>query len=283
MSPIRQRQMRVHHVESDLENHDRGLDYDLPRLIGRRGLLTLAIGAGAATVAGCSIAAQTGSASPASTASSTGSDVDLEQIPEETAGPYPGDGSNGVNVLDDSGIVRSDITTSFDTSTTRADGVPLSITMTILDESNGDAPLSGAAVYLWHCNIDGQYSMYSRSISQENYLRVVQQTDASGQVTFASVFPAAYDGRWPHIHFEVYPSLAQATSSINKIATSQMALPEEACQTVYATSGYEQSSRNLSQTSLDRDNVFGDGYDLQIPTVSGSVTNGLTLEFACSV
>ena len=28
--------MRIDHRESDLENHDRGLDYDLPRLLQRR-------------------------------------------------------------------------------------------------------------------------------------------------------------------------------------------------------------------------------------------------------
>ena len=32
------------------------------------------------------------------------------EIPEETSGPYPGDGSNGANVLTESGIVRRDIT-----------------------------------------------------------------------------------------------------------------------------------------------------------------------------
>ena len=33
-------------------------------------------------------------------------------IPEETAGPFPGDGSNGPDVLTESGVVRSDITTT---------------------------------------------------------------------------------------------------------------------------------------------------------------------------
>ena len=33
-------------------------------------------------------------------------------IPEETAGPFPGDGTNGPDVLTESGVVRSDITTS---------------------------------------------------------------------------------------------------------------------------------------------------------------------------
>lgn len=111
------------------------------------------------------------------------------------------------------------------------------ITMTILDDSSSDRPLVGAAVHLWHCDIDGAHSMSSAAITEENYLRGVQETDASSQVSFTSIFPAAYDGRWPHIHFEVYPSLAQATSSTTKIATSQMALPEVACRAVYASAG----------------------------------------------
>jgi len=93
-------------------------------------------------------------------------------------------------------------------------------------------------------------------------------------VTFTSIFPACYSGRWPHIHFEVYPSLAKATNSSNKIATSQMALTEEASSGVYATAGYEQSVSNLSRVTLDSDNVFGDGYDLQIPEMTGDATRG---------
>ena len=93
---------------------------------------------------------------------------------------------------------------------------------------------------------------------------------------FTTIFPACYSGRWPHIHFEVYPSLAKATNSANKIATSQMALPEATAKAVYATNGYEQSVSNLSRVSLASDNVFSDGYDLQMPTVKGdppAVTN----------
>ncbi len=104
-----------------------------------------------------------------------------------------------------------------------------------------------------------------RGDPDENYLRGVQEADADGEVTFTTIFPACYSGRWPHIHFEVYPSLAKATNSANKIATSQIALPEDACNAVYATAGYEQSVQNMSQVSLDSDNVFSDGYDLQLP------------------
>jgi len=86
-----------------------------------------------------------------------------------------------------------------------------------------------------------------------------------------------------HIHFEVYPSLAKATNSSNKIATSQMALPEAASKAVYATAGYEQSVPNLGRVSLDSDNVFGDGYDLQVPEVTGDAASGYRLSFSCAV
>ena len=88
----------------------------------------------------------------------------------------------------------------------------------------------------------------------------MQETDANGTVTFTSIFPGAYSGRWPHIHFEVYPSLDEATPAGTKLATSQIALPEDACKLVYATAGYEQSVANLAQTSLATDMVFSDGW-----------------------
>jgi protocatechuate 3,4-dioxygenase beta subunit len=272
--------VRIDHREKDLENHDRGLDYDLPRLLGRRGLLKLVAGAGLAgagliTLGACADTTSTADTGPAqggrppqggpgggAAQPTQTSDTANGEIPEETSGPYPGDGSNGANVLTQSGIVRRDITSSFGSSTTKAEGVPLGITMTINDFANNKSPLAGAAVYLWHCDREGRYSLYSQDISNENYLRGVQETDDGGQVKFDTIFPACYSGRWPHIHFEVYPSLAKATNSANKIATSQMAMPEVTAKAVYATSGYEQSVRILSQVSLDSDNVFSDGYDL---------------------
>ena len=100
------------------------------------------------------------------------------------------------------------------------------------------AAKTGAAVYLWHCDREGQYSLYSRAVTAENYLRGVQETDSTGTVTFTSIFPACYSGRWPHIHFEVYSSVADATSSGPIVKTSQIALPKETCDAVYATDGY---------------------------------------------
>jgi protocatechuate 3,4-dioxygenase beta subunit len=102
----------------------------------------------------------------------------------------------------------------------------------------------------------------------------VQATDNAGTVRFASIFPAAYSGRWPHIHFEVYPSLAKAAASADRLKTSQLALPEDACDAVYATDGYATSVRNLAQTSLTTDMVFRDGHAGQLATVTGGVPAG---------
>lgn len=66
------------------------------------------------------------------------------------------------------------------------------------DAATGDAA-KGAGVYLWHCDRDGNYSLYSQAAANENYLRGAQEADAGGTVTFQSIFPACYSGRWPHI------------------------------------------------------------------------------------
>jgi protocatechuate 3,4-dioxygenase beta subunit len=111
-------------------------------------------------------------------------------------------------------------------------------------------------------------------VTNENYLRGVQATDSSGVVEFTSIYPACYAGRWPHIHFEVYPGVAAAAGDGSKLATSQVALPADVSAAVYATSGYEASVRNFAQVSLATDMVFSDGAELETPTVSGSVADG---------
>jgi protocatechuate 3,4-dioxygenase beta subunit len=270
----------------DLEDHDRGLVFDLVTLDRRRVLELLGLGGVSATlftIAGCGPTGSTDSPSSAAASPSAATGASCAIIPEETAGPYPGDGSNGPNVLAESGVVRSDIRSSFGSSTTVAEGIPLTIQLTIQDGADC-APLAGAAVYLWHCDRDGNYSLYSDAVSGENYLRGVQAADDNGMVTFTSIFPACYAGRWPHIHFEIYPSLDLATNEANKIATSQVALPQDACDAVYATDGYAQSVRNMTRVNLASDNVFGeDGGAQQLGTVSGSVSAGYTVALTVPV
>jgi protocatechuate 3,4-dioxygenase beta subunit len=231
------------------------------------GTVAPATAAPAATAADDTTAsAETGSTEPASTEAAEC----VGQIPEETAGPFPGDGTNGANVLTEDGVVRSDITSSFGSSTTTADGVPLGLVLTVQDAASC-TPLAGAAVYAWHCDAAGDYSLYSDGVTGENYLRGVQETDANGQVRFTSIFPGCYSGRWPHVHFEIYDSLSSATSGANSIATSQLAFPQDACESVYADARYPQSVSNLAQLSLATDNVFADDGGMhQLATMTGS-------------
>jgi protocatechuate 3,4-dioxygenase beta subunit len=275
----------------EIDQEDRGLVYDISTLVNRRSVLGLFGGVAAATLlAACATEATTattttsGGANSTSGSGGTAATGDLTEVPDETAGPYPGDGSNGVNVLDDSGIVRRDIRSSFGSSTTTVDGVPLTINLTVRDLATGSV-LSGAGVYLWHCTPDGNYSLYNSGHENENYLRGVQEVDATtGTATFTSVFPGAYPGRWPHIHFEVYSDVATAVANGPIVKTSQIALPQEVSALVYADSTYGQSTRNLGQSSLATDNVFSDdGGIYQLATMTGSVEAGYTASLTIGV
>jgi protocatechuate 3,4-dioxygenase beta subunit len=207
-------------------------------------------------------------------------------IPQETAGPYPADGSQAsnttLNALALSGIVRQDIRTSLGTGNT-APGIPATIELTLLNSTGDCEPLAGYALYAWHCDRAGNYSLYSNGVTNEDYLRGVQVADASGKLRFTTIFPACYSGRWPHVHFEVYPTLEGATAASNAILTSQLALPKEVCDTVYATPGYEQSVRDLAQLTLETDNIFSDGYSQQLATVTGDVATGYTISLTVGV
>jgi hypothetical protein len=223
------------HPDDLIEDHDRGLAFDLETLLTRRRALTLLGGVGIVAVATACGSSGSGGASPAPSTSarsteghSTGSGAD--RIPEETAGPFPGDGSNGPDVFTQSGVVRSDITPSFGSMSGVAGGVPLTIPLNVVSVSAGGQALANAAVY-----------------------------------------------------FEVFESLDAATSGGSKLRTSQIALPKDACESVYGSDGYEESVQNLTQVSLDTDNVFRDGYSLELGTVTGSASDGTTVTLAVPV
>jgi len=247
------------------------------KLVDRRDVLHWLVGVGALPIVGC------GSESSSSGPSEPGV---CAEIPKEAAGPFPADGSNGPNALT-SGVVRRDIRSSFGSMAGMAEGVPLTIELTLVDAEAGCAPLAGHAVYLWQSDRAGKYSLYD--ITSENYLRGVQEADSNGVVTFTSIFPACYFYQplarvfWPHLHLEIYPSVASATGVGNASMTSQLALPEEACNEVYATPGYEQSASNLSKVSLKNDLVFAGDPTLQIPELTGSVDAGYLAQITIGV
>ena len=284
-----------------LDDHDLGLAHDLRTLerqaLPRRRALSWLAGAGTLALFGCggggssdsstgSTTTTTGGTTTGSTGTgstgttTTGSVGSCSVIPEETAGPYPGDGSNSsngslANALALSGIVRSDIRASVAGASGVAAGVPLVVKLRLVNTGSSCADLSGYAIYLWHCDAVGRYSMYSSGVTGENYLRGVQPTDASGVATFTTIFPGCYSGRMPHIHFEVYRSTNTASAFSNKLKTSQLALPTAVCSQVYDNvAEYSASIRNLAGISFATDNVFSDGVSLQLASVTGSNSAG---------
>lgn len=276
-------------------DHDLGLAHDFHRLqrqaLQRRAALRwlLGTGAGALGLSGCggggsdaSVSTSTSSGSTTaggSTTSGGSTSSSCTVIPSETEGPYPGDGSNSsggsvANVLALSGVVRSDIRASIAGATGVATGVPLQVIIELVNTNAACADLSGYAIYLWHCDALGRYSMYSSGVTGENYLRGVQATGSDGTATFQTIYPGCYAGRVPHMHFEIYRSTSTATNWNNKLRTSQLCFPAEVSSAVYATSGYGSSAANNAAISLSSDGIFSDGYTSQLATVTGSASAG---------
>lgn len=230
-------------------DHDHGFSHDLPHLLGRRRLLAILGGVGL-----------TAAAAPASA-------LECVALPWETAGPYPADGTNAkagqvVNALTQDGVIRKDLRASFADRTGAAEGMPLTLDLDLV-EADGCTPLAGYAIYLWHCDATGKYSLYDTP--EANWLRGVGIADDAGRVTFETIVPGCYDGRWPHIHFEVFTSAAAAVSGEASVLTAQIALPQEIAAEVYASdTRYANGTRNLGRITLASDNVFGDNDDAEL-------------------
>lgn len=170
-----------------MDDHDKGLAHDLDTL-GRRRVLLGAAGLEATTLLtawGCGGGASDSSDSSSSSSSSggsSGSSGTCAVSAEETQGPYPSDGSNTINgtvsnALALTGIVRSDIRTSFGSMSGTAAGVPVTLKLAVVNANASCADLAGYAVYVWHCDRDGEYSLYGAT--NQNYLRGVQETDVN--------------------------------------------------------------------------------------------------------
>jgi len=286
-------------VRPDDEVVDQGAGFDMDTLITRRRVLSLVgLGVGAATLAACGGGTTTSATADVGSTTATGSGTSTttsstatssttagEEIPEETNGPYPADGTTDLNVLEESGIVRRDITSSLDGGTT-VDGVPLGMTFSVVDMANGNVPFEGAAVYAWQCDAEGRYSMYSQGVEDETFLRGIQAADANGDATFTTIVPGCYSGRWTHIHFEVYPDTGSATDVGNVIATSQVAFPADMLADVYARDGYSGSKENLAGvgSAITDDNIFsGDDWELHVPEVAGDPDSGYTAQLIVRV
>lgn len=189
----------------------------------------------------------------------------------ETQGPYP-----LLAILSNTAMVRSDIRES-------KTGVPLTVTLTILDSSDGCTPVVGAGIYIWHCDKDGLYSGYNvnNNAGQAGltYLRGIQVTDASGQVSFTTIYPGWYAGRITHIHVQVY---LNDNLNVSATATTQLAFPQDVTTAVYNSALYTKG-QNTSVTSFAADNVFSDGTSTEMVAISGDTNSGYAASLTITI
>ncbi len=183
-------------------------------------------------------------------------------IPQETDGPYPLDLSKSAASF------RKDVTEG-------KTGLPLNLTLTIVNVNNNCNPIPNARVDIWHCDKDGYYSGYNNMgyLGTQNnvgktFCSGIQMTDSNGQVQFTTIYPGWYSGRITHIHFQVF------LNSVLK-ATSQLAFPDSLNNTVYQTPLYAAHGQNSSVTSNSRDMVFSDSSNTQYE-IATAIANAAT-------
>jgi protocatechuate 3,4-dioxygenase beta subunit len=212
----------------------------------------------------------TSSSSSGTTTTTTGGTTTASgsctEAPTETEGPFP--------THTPASYVRTDITDG-------RTGYKLTVNITVTNSKSSCAPLAGALVDIWHCDAAGNYSEYggtgmqSTNYTNVHFLRGRQTTNSNGLVSFTSIFPGWYSGRATHIHVHIY------NASGTSLKVTQIAFPEGTGSAVAAVNGY---SKGLTgYTTNASDNVFSDGYSLELASVTGNTTDGFVLTIALAV
>jgi protocatechuate 3,4-dioxygenase beta subunit len=227
------------------------------KTLTRREALGMMGAASAAITLGCGSdsAATTGTTTPTGTTSGA-----CAVTPTETIGPYPS--------LTD--LMRSDIREG-------KSGVPVTLTITVVNVNNNCSAVANATVDIWQCDAEGHYSAYSQpgyNGRGETFLRGIQATDGSGRVTFTTIVPGWYQGRATHIHVEV-------TLNGSSVKVTQIAFPESIIAAAYATGAY--AARGLNPTSNTGDSIFANSLASELATVTGDSTSGYTATFTIGV
>ncbi len=248
------------------------VDNERRKTLGTLGLFSLMgatglIGCGGGSTTGGSTSSSSTTNSTATSATTTSSALSSSGscvvIPTETIGPYPLS-----TLLNSSMILRENVTED-------KTSVPLQLKLKLVNVNNNCTPIS-AYVYIWHCDKDGNYSGYG-SEAGKTYCRGVQYTDTSGTAHFTTIYPCWYSGRITHIHFQIFLSAYGSTAQSSKI--SQLAFPQTITQAVYNSALYTKG-QNTSVTSFAADNVFSDGVEYQMATVTGNLNEGYVAELA---
>jgi protocatechuate 3,4-dioxygenase beta subunit len=229
------------------------------RKLTRREAFAALSAAAAALAAACGSSPTTPTTTSSATTTTGGgtTSTTCALSPEETAGPYP----DRLGMVNNATFFRQDVTEG-------KAGLPLTLTLSVVKVSTACTPITNAAVEIWQCDATGNYSEYSQpgyNGTGQTFLRGLQTTDANGNVTFKTIYPGWYAGRATHIHVQVF-----VNGSVVK--TTQIAFPENISASVYSTGVYAAHGQNT--TTNARDNVFSDGTDHEMATVTGDSSAG---------
>jgi protocatechuate 3,4-dioxygenase beta subunit len=240
---------------------------DLAKLNRREALEALGGFAGMMVLTtGCDSASSPASPSSSTTTTTTTSSSTCAATPSETEGPYP----DKTGMINNSAYYRRDVTEG-------KPGLPLTLVLTVVNANSACSAVSNATVEIWHCDAAGNYSEYSQpgfDGTGQTFLRGVQTTDSGGQVTFTTIYPGWYAGRATHIHVDVF-----VNGSLVK--TTQVAFPESTTAGVYSTGVY--ASKGQNPTSNASDNVFSDGTQSEMATLTGNTSSGYTASLTIGI
>jgi protocatechuate 3,4-dioxygenase beta subunit len=218
-----------------------------------------ASGASTTTTAETAGSGTTAAAAATLTAADFASVGTCRLTPEQTEGPF----------YIDVGLERRDITEGLA-------GHPLRLGVRVVDADC--APVRGAVVDVWHCDVDGDYSAFSDGSgggddagTGTTFLRGSQVADQDGIVEFATNYPGWYEGRAVHIHTKV--RLDDAA-----VLTTQLYFPEDLTDDVHAEDPY--AAHGTRDTRNEDDAIAGDpaaNGNLLTTSAAGSGTLGLVV------
>lgn len=177
-------------------------------------------------------------------------DVGCVLSPAMTEGPF----------FIDERLNRSDITSG----TTKAgvvQGLPLLLHIDLRSVlATGCLPVAGMQVDVWHADATGDYSGASDGADRSGklghaFLRGYQVSDASGRVTFRTIYPGWYYGRTVHIHVKArfFNPAGNATYDF----TSQLFFDDASNDRVMALPPY--NARGTRGVRNDRDGISRGG------------------------
>lgn len=244
----------------DTNNDDEGA------LFSRASALALLGFGGAAALTACgSVGA---SSAPALAAAATACAATLEG----EIGPYFADDSLAT-------FNRADLRANLDGSAAQS-GIPLTLTLLVVDTKAACAAMSGVQIDLWHCNGAGVYSdIASQNTSTQTWLRGYQITGSSGSVTFTTIVPGWYQGRTTHIHVRVRSMYNSASSTSDGSNTTQVFFPQTVIDTL-ATSVAPYSGEGKNPTTNASDRVYAQQTQSKNELVlTGSASSGYAASF----